>query len=91
MSGEIIVLRLVRAEGSESPRTVRGAIDDQIGGIVAIQHSGQGMSVLPRMDGKDIMLSFRREEDGPMREQMRRVPILAATAVGEENRGPVFF
>ena len=91
VADEVVMLRDVGAEGFEALISVKGAVDDEIRGIIAIQHAGQSMVVLPSMDGEGVVLTFRREEDGAMGEYVRRVPVFAAATVGDENRRPVFF
>ena len=91
VAGEVVMLRDVGAEGSEALFAMTGAVDDQIGGVVTIQHAGQGMAALPGVDGEDVVLFPRGEEDGAMSKHVCRVPVFAAAAVGENDRGLVFF
>ena len=81
MAGEVVVLRGVGAKGFEASRAMRRAIDDQIGGIVAIQHVRQGVAILPGVDREDVVLSFRCEKDSSMSQQVCRMPVIASAAV----------
>ena len=85
VAGEVVVLRAVGAEGGEATVAMGRGVEDEVGGVFAVQQAGQGVAVLPGVDRQDLAGVSGGPEHGVVHEQVGRVPVLAAAAVGDDE------
>lgn len=85
MVGEVVVLRTMGAEGGEALFAMRGAIDQQIGRIIAIEQARQGMILLPRMDRQDRQALSAGQKNSPMDEKVCGMPVLTTAPMGDHE------